>query len=45
MKKQAENIPDLWKDTSPRSSVDSNKVNSKRPASRLTVIRLSEARH
>ena len=41
---EAENIPDLWKDMSPGSSVDSNKINSKRPTSRLTIIRLSEAK-
>lgn len=40
----AENIPSVWKDMSPRSSVDSNKINSKRPTSRLTIIRLSEAK-
>ena len=41
---EAENIPDLWKDMSPGSSVDSNKINSKRPTSRLTIIRFSEAK-
>ena len=41
---EAENIPDLWKDMHPRSSVDSNKINSKRSTSRLTIIRLSEAK-